>query len=501
MSILARLRPPITSEATTLRSPATWFLDWLGGGDTEAGVRAGESVAMGLSPYYCGLNMIASALSTIPLNVYKRSGKRRDVADAHPTQYLLHNEPNPEMSAASLRGSWAMHIVARGNAYGEIQRSADGSPYAIWPITPDRCRPVRDVENVLWYEVTMPSGEKRYLRRENCLHIPGLGYDGLIGYGLLQVAREAIGLSAAQDKYAARFFRNGGNISGTLETDQSLSDGAWQRLQKEIPTKLQGLDNAHRIALLEAGVKFKAINPNNREAQLLEARRFTVEEWARWLNMPPHKLKDLSHAHFNNVEQENIDWVVDTIRPWAVRFEQEFDRKLFRNYNQFYTKHIFEGLLRGDIKSRYEAYAIARNWGWFSANDVLELEDRNPLPGDTGDIYLIPSNMMRADEDPAAAAMPPPDPVEPDPVTANADRTVRMELRALSAAGRTGEAYDPEFISRVCEWNGVPQATAEHYVKVSKQLNLIGADQGIPREQVAIAKRGLLAALVKGDRK
>lgn len=479
---------------TTARSPAEWFLDFFGRSESASGVRVSEAVALSLSPYYCGLNMIGGTVGSLPLNVYKTDGRKREVWDKHPAHYLLHTEPNPEMSAMSLRQSWLMHAISRGNAYGEIVWDVRGNPKEIWPLVPTCCRPRRDDLGQLWYEIRVADKEVRYLRPEDVLHIPGLGYDGVVGYGLIQLAAGSIGLNAAQEQYAGKFFKNGGNISGVLEKDGLLSDPAFARLKSEIAQKLQGLENSHRIVLLEEGMKFKPMNPTHQEAQLVEARRFTVEEWARWLNMPPHKLREMTHATFSNIEHQNIEWAVDTIRPWLVRFEQEFNRKLFRKQSIFYTKHVMDGLLRGDQKGRYEAYAIARGWGWMNADDILELEDRNPIGGKAGTVYLVPMNHVPADMAGDAAkkpADPPKDNVAARMIRAAAERVMRLESR-LSAKGAAGYV---ELAPKVGEWMCVTQEVAEKFCAAAMQLNLLAEENGISGFELTERKVDLLVAM------
>lgn len=486
MALLDRLLPAPRAETTTLRSPATWFLEALGMQKASSGIRVSEATAMRLSAYYCGVNMISGTIGSLPLNAYKRDGKKRDIAERHPVHWLLHHQPNPEMTAMSLRRSWVVHALGRGNAYGEIQWNGRGEPAAIWPLLPHITRPERDDEGELWYRVTLPeTGEPRFLRSWQVIHVPGMGYDGIMGYGLIQVACEAIGLNAAQDQYAGKFFANGGNISGVIETDKVLTDKQFTKLKSEVAQKMSGLTNAHRIQILEAGLKWKAINPTHQEAQLVEERRFTVEEWARWLNMPPHKLKEMTHATFSNIEHQNIEWMVDTIGPWLKAFEQEFNRKLFTKQSVFYTKHVVEGQLRGDIKTRFEAYAIARQWGWMSADDILELEDRNPLPGKQGEIYLIPANMMRADQ---AGQQTPAERTAERMARVAAERVVRLEERS--------KASGPDFHAKVCEWLGVKPETARHYAALAAQLNLLADEAGIDADQVRARKCDLLVKLV-----
>jgi HK97 family phage portal protein len=484
MGILSRLSERPRAEVTTARSPATWFLDWLGGSESAAGVRVSESTALGLSAYYCGVNMISSTIGALPLKVYRQSGRMREVADDHPAYWLLHNEPNPEMTAMTLRQTWIKDALGRGNAFGEIVFDSRGNPTEIWPIPQDRMNLRRDSAGTLWYEVLLYNGEKRYLPRERVIHVPGVSYDGRVGYGLIQVAMESIGHNAAQEAYGSRFFRNGGNISGVLQTEAVLKDTTFARLKTEVSEKLTGLTNAHRLAILENGLKYQSINPTHEEAQLIESRRFSVEEWARWLNMPPHKLKEMTHATFSNIEEQNIEWVVDTITPWITRFEQEFNRKLFRNRNLFYTKHNVDGLLRGNIAARYQAYAIARNWGWYSANDVREKEEMNPLPGGIGDTYLIPANMMRADQ-PAAIQQ------------AAAARLVSSETHSIKTKGSTG-TYNAVLERRIQDMVGLSPEASRSYIQVAMRLNLIAAGKEIPEDMVEAMKVQTLMNLANG---
>jgi len=480
-------REPIVNETSTLKNPSAWFLDFFGG-RSSAGVRVSEKTAMSLSAYFCGCNMIAGTMAALPLNTYERTGpKSRQVSETHPVQRLLHDEPNPEMTAFNWRRTGLLHRIGRGNSYSEIVRDSRGMPAYLWPIIPLYVTPKRDSNGMLWYVIQIPGMERRYIPAPDMLHIQSISSDGIMGHGLIQAACDAIGLNAAQDIYASKYFENGGNIGATLETDEVLDDKSWDRLQKEIKEKFVGLTNAHRISLLEAGLKYKPLNPTNKETQLIEGRTFSVQEWARWLNMPPHKLKELTHATFSNITEQNIEWVVDTCTPWAVGEEQEYNRKLFRSKNKYYTKHVFEGLLRGDTKTRFEGYAIARNWGWMSANDILEKEDRNPLPGDIGDKYLIPSNMMLADQ-----AI-----VGTNPATAKADQVVRAEEKHLRASS-VEKAYTSEFIEWTAKVMSISVENALHYTKIAKQLTKIAMEREAEPEQVRSAKRSILVSMASG---
>lgn len=479
-------------KMTTLRNPSDWFIEALGLRDSSSGEKVSHSAALGLSPYYCGLRMIAETVGSLPLNVYKRRPNRgQDIWRDHPAHALLHDAPNPEMTAMSFRQTLCGHAIGHGNGYAEIVRRGDGMPEQLWPLMPNRTRPIRADDLSLWYEVGIEDGSFRYLPAADVLHVPGLGFDGVSGYSLIRVAMDSIGMHLAQEKYGAKFFKNGGHVSAVAETDGVLKQETFDRLKKEIAVKIGGLDNSHRIALLEAGIKLKPLNITNEDAQLIESKRFSIEEWARWLNMPPHKLKEMSHSTFSNIEHQNIEWVVDTIRPWLVRFEQEYNRKLFRQPELFYAKHVVDGLLRGDQKSRNEAYAIGRSWGWLSANEIRDLEDRNPLDADIGDTYLTPSNMQRADLVGQAESGD-----REQMLTAKAaSRVVGYELNQIKN-NNIGYFASDKFIKQVADWMATSVDVASRYAGIAGQLNLIAAESDVPKNELIQAKSSLLTEMV-----
>jgi HK97 family phage portal protein len=442
-----RLRKWLGVQATTLRDPAEWFTDWLGGAKPTSGISVGDRQALGLSPYYAGLRAISETVGSLPLHVVQRdAGGTRRLAEDHPAYYLLHDAPNPDMTAMALRSTLIAHAIHYGNGYAEVEWDGYGRPRAIWPLSgADTAPELDDRGRIAKYKTYRGNGRWELLESWQVLHIPGLAFDGVQGHGLLKTAFETFGLHLAQEQYASRYFANGGHVSAVVETDQVLGDDSFKRLQAELQSSLGGNVNAHKVALLEAGLKLKPINLTHEQAQLIESRRFSVEEWARWLNIPPHKLRDLTHATFSNIEHQAIEYVTDTIRPWLVRVEQELNRKLFAQRRRFYAKHAVEGLLRGDVKARYEAYSIAISWGWLSQNEVRELEDLNPLPGDIGDDYWIQLNMQKLGAPPVAPAAP----VEPEPE----DQDEEPEPQALRPA-------------------------------VARQLRLIAEDSGVPQDEM-----------------
>lgn len=495
-------RLTVRSQTTTLRNPAAWLLNVLGGAETASGVKATQSNAYSLSPYYCGVRIISETLGSLPLNAYRRTrGARegREVARSHPVHRLLHKQPNPEMTAMVFRETLAANCIDWGNAYAEIQRGPDGTPVALWPLSPRETWPRRSPDKTLFYE-TWAGGTQYILRAEDVLHVPGLGYDGRQGYPLIQLAAETIGLHVSQRDYGSTYFKNGGHVSMVAETDGHLDDAAFARFRGQLQQGITGLTNAHRIALLEHGIKLRSTNLTHGDAQMVESLKFSTEEWARWFNIPPHKLKDLSNAHFTNIEHQNIEWVMDTVRPWAVRFEQEYDRKLFFQKEIFYTKHVVEGLLRGDLKSRYDSYAIGRNWGWLSANDIRALEDMNPLPGNIGDKYLVPLNMAPADQVALPPAAPPPQEPPEDRalqmLIASAQRVVNYENRRLDKRGMFDVYNDGDLTHKIKDWLITDYSVSERYARIAEQLNLIADERGISDDELTACKVDLLVKLV-----
>ena len=364
------------------------------GAVTKSGEFVTERTALKSTAVQAAVRVIGDTIAGLPIHTYKRLDKGKERATDHPLYPLLHNRPNPYMTPFTFKQTMQYHLLLWGNCYAEIESSLRGIPLNLWPMMPDRVEHVKTQTGEPFFKIRLLDGTYKMLAPWQVFHIPGLGFDGTKGYSPLYMAREAIGLSIALQDFGSLFFLNGTNIGTTLEHPGKLSDIARDNLKKSMKEQYEGLSNAHRLMLLEEGMKVgKTVMPLN-DAQFIEARKFQVTEIARIFGVPPHMICDLERSTFTNIEHQGIEFVVYSLRSWLVRWEQTINWKLLNNDPKYFVEFLVDALLRGDTKTRFEAYAIARTWGWLSANDVREFENMNPIDG--GDIYLSPLNMINA---------------------------------------------------------------------------------------------------------
>lgn len=365
------------------------------GAPTHSGITVDEHTALNLSIVWACIRAISEDVAKLPLKVYRKGDDdSRSPLPDHDVARIFNVEPNPEMTAIAMRETLLAHCLGWGNGYAEIEWYNNGRPRHLWPLEPHRVTPERTPGGELVYVYRGDRGSPKRLPASDVFHVAGLGYDGVVGYSVVAKARESMGLALAAERFGASFFRNSARASGVLKTPNRLTEKAHTNIRSSWREHHQGSENAGSIPILEEGLEFQSMSIAPEDAQFLETRQFQVPEICRWFRMKPHKVADLSRATYSNIEHESLNYVVDTLMGWMVRIEQEIRRKLLtRNEGRVYAEHLVAGLLRGDLKSRYEAYAIARQWGWKSANDILRLENENPLPDGQGDIYLVPSNM------------------------------------------------------------------------------------------------------------
>lgn len=375
------------------RNPDEWMWETFGGRKTSSGERISEKDALRLSAVWACVNVISQTTSSLPLNLYRsRKTGGKDPLTSHPLQRLLHDAPNPDMTAMQFRETLQAHTLTWGNGYAEIVRNGSGRPVELWPIDPSIISAKRTDAGALYYQI---QNSQKQINPINILHIPGMSYDGVVGYSIIRMAREGLGLTSASEKFGAALFGNGAIASGVMSIPGELGQEAYDRLKKSLNEEHVGAGEAHKPLLLEGGLQFTQTSIPPDDAQFLETRKFQTEEIARWFNVPLYKIKNLDKATFSNIEQQAIEFVVDTIRPWLVRWEQEIKRKLIMpNERGVFAEHKVDALLRGDTKARYEAYNTGRTAGFLSVNDIRGFENMNPVEG--GDIYLTPLNMTDA---------------------------------------------------------------------------------------------------------
>lgn len=420
------------SKRSALANPEKWLVDWFAGsGKVASGVTVNENTALNATAVFSAVDILSRTLASLPLPVYRRlQGGGKERATDHPLYAVLHDLSNREMTSFELRQALMGHLALWGNAFAEIERDNAGRVIGLWPLRPDRMTVMRDEQGLLYVYRIIKTGQEVALRQRNVMHLRGLSSDGVIGYSPIRLAREAIGLALATEEYGARFFGNGSRPGGVLQHPGKLSEEAAKRLKKSWEEMHQGLTQAHRVAILEEGMTWQQVGIPPEDAQFLETRKFQVTEIARIFHVPPHMLADLERSTFSNIEHQGIEFVVHTMRPWLVCWEQAIKRDLFlpNERQTYFAEFLVDGLLRGDIKSRYEAYAIGRQNGWLSADDIRELENMNPLPDGQGKVYLVPLNMVPADSVTAA-------PQQPAQGQASVRSLEAPEERARRAAG------------------------------------------------------------------
>ena len=376
-------------------------------GGSTSGKSVTERSSMQMTAVYSCVRILAEAVAGLPLHLYKynESGGKERAAE-NQLYFLLHDEPNPEMTSFVFRETLMTHLLLWGNAYAQLIRNGKGEVIALYPLMPNRMTVDRDNKGRLYYQYWRGKDEAK-LSRDNIvilqpsdvLHIPGLGFDGLVGYSPIAMAKNAVGMAIACEEYGAKFFANGATPGGILAHPGIVKDPA--RVRESWNAVYQGSGNAHRIAVLEEGMKYTPIGISPEQAQFLETRKFQINEIARIFRVPPHMVGDLEKSSFSNIEQQSLEFVKYTLEPWLVRWEQAMVRSLLSKTEkeQYFIKFNVDGLLRGDYESRMNGYAIGRQNGWLSANDIRELEDMNRIPAEQGsDTYLVNGNMLPLDK-------------------------------------------------------------------------------------------------------
>ena len=404
MGVLARIR-----NALIQRDPGRLSGTRALGVTRHAGVTVTQEKALTLPAVWAACRLVAESVAMMNWGYYeeKADGSNTKLV-RDPLHRVLKRQANPEMTAFTLKQVMVFHALMWGNAYVEIERTVGGEVAALWPMLPDRTTPIRQ-GRALVYEYNLGSGEKVYLPARDVLHVKGLSFDGIMGLDVLTFLARASAIGVAMDSFQAAFFANGTHVSGGLFHPKTISKDAAARLREEFEAIYRGPTNAFRMGVFEEGLEWKSFQITPEASQMIEAKKLTITDLARFFRIPPHKLADLERATFSNIEEQNLDFVTDTMQPWCTRIETEADAKLIPiQYPNRYTKFDLKVLLRGRQKDRYEAYHIARLDGWMNADEIRALEEMPPLPDGQGKVYLVPVNMQTIDR-----AINPPDPPAP----------------------------------------------------------------------------------------
>ncbi len=393
------------TEAGTLAKPTAWFARWLQGayGDSDVGFEVTETTSLRFTAVFAAVKTIAETAATLPLVLYERQGQAdndRRRAYAHPLYPILHDDASSEVTSQVFRETIISHALLWGNGYAEIERNNAGRPVALHILPPPRVGVERNAQGRIVYHVQSAGGGPPVtLQAKDVFHLAGLGHDGIVGYSPIRLAARAIGLGQAAERLGARIMANGAVPGGVLEHPGALGDDALQNLKRTLEDGFTG-KNSGKPLILEEGMKWKSMTIPFEDLQFLELRQYQPVEIARLYRIPPHKIGILDKATFSNIEQQAIEFVQDTMLPWLKRYENEARRKLLSKSEQrsMFVEHLVDGLLRGDTKSRFEAYRIGRDGGWLSPNDILQMENKPARTDEGGDEYIRPLNMVGSKE-------------------------------------------------------------------------------------------------------
>lgn len=452
MGVLSRL----IENRSTLAQPDAFLSRWFSGGldDIYTGKDVNHRTALTYSAWAAAVLLISEVMGSLPLHVYRRgqSGGRetRELMREHPLNELFSVAANPELTAMDWRGLIESHLLSDGNHYSQIIRDGGGRIREFWPLEPTQMRVFRGDDRRLRY-LYETDGRRVALPQDSVFHVRMLSRDGVKGIAPLELARQAIGVGLAVEEYAGRFFSNGSTVRGTLQMEGALTDEGFQRLKRDWNTVYQGQENAHKVAILEHGLKFQPVSANPKDSQMLDLRNHQIVEIARIARIPPHLLQQLDRATFNNIEELGIGFVKYSLVHRCARFEQEAARQLFSAQERtagIYSKHNLKGLLRGDTKTQTEFYRTIFDLGGFAPNDIRELEDLNPIEG--GDIYTMQQaratlEQIATGETLGGGQSPSGPPPDDEPDDQPAEENARAERRKIGEDSRIAlrESYRP----------------------------------------------------------
>ena len=368
-------------------------------GVADSGERVDEKSAMQIATVYACVRLLAESVAQLPFHLYRytNNGRGKEMALDHPLYWLLHDIPNPEMTSFTWRETMMTHLLLWGNSYSQIIRDGKNGVLGLYPLLPENIEVDRDDHGEIYYiyhaYTDETPGEKNkdlYFRRDEILHVPGLGFNGLIGFSPIAMMKNSLGSVLAVEKYGSSFFRNGAQPIGVLEHPGTLKDP--EKIRRQWREVYGGAGNAHKVAVIEEGMSYKPISLPPEDSQFLSTRQYGVEEICRIFNVPPHMVQDLQRSTFNNIEHQSIQFVKHSLMPWLIKIEMAIIKDVLvdNEQHELYPKFNVDGLLRGDFQSRMHGYQIGINSGIYSFNEVRDMENLDPMPADqNGDEHVM----------------------------------------------------------------------------------------------------------------
>lgn len=386
------------SETTDLVNPSPWFTNIFGGIQSASGEKITANSALQVPTVYACVNILANSVAKLPFQTFKKTKKGRERDSSHKVAKLLEDRPNPYQNPFRFKHLIETHRNLWGNAYINIAWGVDGRPEELWLLNPALTDPKVDLKtNELWFVTTLPNGKVTRIPKSDVIHLTALSTDGLKGKAPIEIARESIGSSQASQKFKGKFFANGTAMAGILKVPGQLNKDAKDKVRDEWETMYTGVNNAQRVAILDAGLDFQSIGMPLKDAQFIEGMKFDKAEIATIYNIPLHMVNELGRATHSNIEQQSLDYIQNTLSPILIQWEQEFGYQCFSlpEQKKYYLKFNLTSLLRGDSQARAEFYKKMVEMGAYSINDVRSLEEKDSI--ENGDKHFVSLNYTTLD--------------------------------------------------------------------------------------------------------
>ena len=479
----------------SMENPNTPLDPWMDeAGSEDSGLVVSEGTAKTFAPWWQAINVISGDVAQLPLVTYRRLEVGKERATGHPTYNVLHRRPNDDIGPFQFKQILTMQCLAHGNAYAWIKRKA-ADIVALVPLDVGSTTPVRE-NGKLHYVHQNATGHREVVQAADMFHLRGPSDDGMQGKSVVTLAKESLAVGMQAQRYGNRFFRNDARPGLVLEFPEAMDGPAVKNILKFWNSRHAGAHNASKPALLDRGGKVSAFSMSNNDAQFLETRQFSRSEIASWFNLPPHKVGDLTHATFSNIEQQSIDYVVYSLMPWLIRWQDECNAKLFRTAeiknDTYFTEFLVSALLRGDYNSRMDGHTKALRMGLLSIDEIRSLENMNPIPDDLGGTHYVTMDLAAVGpEVPVEDEPEPPAEVEPDDEPADDAREIlgKFVLRELTRAyeriGKQATRYAAS-PGRLQAWR---DGQLEKEIKATEQA-LDGISEQIDAEYLAATIRG-----------